>query len=55
MRIEHYFRVAKNLIGKKRPIYANFAVTHRCSLKCRMCGVWPMGNEAAEVSLSDIT
>ncbi|MCK5287464.1 MAG: radical SAM protein [Candidatus Omnitrophica bacterium] len=54
MRIEHYFRLAKNLIGRKRPIYVHFAVTHRCSLRCRMCGIWSTGNEAEEISLLDI-
>ncbi len=41
-------------LGRARPIYAHYGVTHRCNMRCRMCVVWKDGNAREELALPQI-
>ena len=36
---------------RDRPIYAHYAVTHRCNLRCRSCTIWKNGSAASELTV----
>lgn len=42
------------LITKKVPVYVHYGITHRCNLRCRMCGVWKTGDKSTELSTEQI-
>jgi MoaA/NifB/PqqE/SkfB family radical SAM enzyme len=48
------FILLKALLTRNVPVYVHYGVTHRCNLRCRMCGLWQTGDEAAELSLSQV-
>jgi len=52
--IEQLFRVAESRMGRARPVYAHYGVTHRCNMRCRMCVVWKSANRAAELSIKQV-
>jgi len=41
-------------LGRARPIYAHYGVTHRCTMRCRMCVVWRDGDRATELTLPQV-
>jgi len=43
--------VVEARLGRKRPIYAHYGVTHRCNMRCRMCVVWKSANRDGELSV----
>ncbi len=44
----------KTLLSKDIPIYVHYGITHRCNLRCRMCGVWKTGNKESELNTGQI-
>lgn len=44
----------KTLLTKDIPVYVHYGITHRCNLRCRMCGVWKTGNKEAELGAGQI-
>lgn len=42
------------LVTKDVPIYVHYGITHRCNLRCRMCGVWKTGDVETELTISQI-
>ncbi len=49
-----YFNLVRSVLGKPAPLYAHFAVTHRCNLRCRMCNIWRQADAASEASIEDV-
>ena len=45
---------ARCLAGARFPIYAHFAVTHRCNLRCRMCNIWREADRESEVTVERV-
>ena len=35
-------------------MYVHYGITHRCNLRCRMCGVWKTGNKETELNTEQI-
>ncbi len=54
MSFRAFFNIARCLVGNRVPIYAHFAVTHRCNLRCRMCNIWREADQTAEVSVERV-
>ncbi len=52
--IKRYARVVRAATLHDRPVYAHFGITHRCDLRCRMCGIWKHGNRDEEMSVQQI-
>ncbi|MCK4336104.1 MAG: radical SAM protein [Candidatus Aenigmarchaeota archaeon] len=48
------FSILKGIVTKKTPIYVQFAVTKRCSLKCKMCGIVKSWKGEKDLNLDDI-
>lgn len=48
--IEQAGRAVGAWLGRMRPIYAHYGVTHRCAMRCRMCAVWKTADPAAELA-----
>lgn len=46
--------LAKALVSKNIPVYVHYGITHRCNLRCKMCGVWKTGNRETELTPSQI-
>lgn len=44
----------KTLLTKNISVYVHYGITHRCNLRCRMCGVWKTGNKEAEINAGQI-
>lgn len=44
----------KTLLTKDIPVYVHYGITHRCNLRCRMCGVWKTGNKETELNTQQI-
>ncbi|MCD4784067.1 MAG: radical SAM protein [Candidatus Eremiobacteraeota bacterium] len=42
------------LLFKNTPVYVHYGITHRCNLRCRMCGVWKTGDRETELSVDQI-
>lgn len=42
------------LLFKNTPVYVHYGITHRCNLRCRMCGLWKTGNRETELSVDQI-
>jgi MoaA/NifB/PqqE/SkfB family radical SAM enzyme len=40
MSLRPYLRFARSLVLRDRPVYAHYAVTSRCNLRCRSCVIW---------------
>ena len=49
-----FINLARCLLGNRIPIYAHFAVTHRCNLRCRMCNIWREADRESEVSVERV-
>ncbi len=47
-------RIAHAAITRDVPVYAHWGVTHRCNLRCKMCGIWRYGDESEELSLDQV-
>lgn len=47
-------RVVSARLGRFRPMYAHYGVTHRCNMRCRMCAVWATANEEEELTIPQI-
>ena len=54
MNVERPLRLAQAVLGLDRIVYAHYAVTHRCCLRCRSCAIWKRGDADAELSLDQI-
>ncbi|MCE1247606.1 MAG: radical SAM protein [Firmicutes bacterium] len=44
----------KTLAFKNIPVYVHYGITHRCNLRCRMCGVWKTGDQSTELTTPQI-
>lgn len=44
----------KTLALKNTPVYVHYGITHRCNLRCRMCGVWKTGCAESELNIDQI-
>lgn len=44
----------KTLLFKNVPVYVHYGITHRCNLRCRMCGVWKTGNRETEMTADQV-
>ena len=49
-----YLRFARSLVFRDRPVYAHFALTHRCNLRCATCSVWKDADASAELRIEEI-
>ena len=49
-----YLPLAKALLTRRVPVYVHYGITHRCNLRCRMCGLWKIGNRHSELGLPQI-
>jgi len=49
--LEQLRRVLEARLGRPRPIYAHYGVTHRCNMRCRMCIVWKSANRHEELAV----
>ena len=54
MKLSVEARFLRNFVLRDRPIYAHFAITHRCNLRCAACATWRLADEAKELSLGEI-
>ncbi len=52
--IKQFARILRAAVMHDRPVYAHFGITHRCDLRCRMCGIWKHGNQAEELNVRQI-
>lgn len=41
-------------LGRPRPVYAHYGVTHRCNMRCRMCAVWKSADRDAELAVEQV-
>jgi len=46
--------IVKGIVTKKTPIYVQFAVTKRCNLGCKMCGIVKTWRRERELDLDEI-
>jgi len=46
--------ILKGVLTKKTPIYVQFAVTKRCDLNCRMCGIVKSWKNEKDLDLDDV-
>lgn len=51
---EQVWRVAQTRLGAARPVYAHYGVTHRCTMRCRMCIVWQSADRSTELSPPEV-
>jgi len=47
-------RIGHAALTRRVPVYAHWGITHRCTLRCRMCGIWRHGDAAEELDLGQI-
>ncbi len=47
-------RIVRAATLHDRLVYAHYGVTHRCDLRCRMCGIWKHGNRKEELNLDQV-
>jgi len=47
--------ILRSLLTSKVPIYMHYGITHRCSLHCRMCGIWRYGDIKEELNMDQIS
>lgn len=47
--LAHVSRAIGARVGRLRPIYAHYGVTHRCNMRCRMCVVWKTARPETEL------
>ena len=54
MGISQYIHFARSLVFHDRPIYAHFAVTDKCDLRCKACSIWRREEPAKELTIDQI-
>ena len=52
--MREYLALLKSIVIKKQWIYAQFGITHRCNLRCRMCNIWKLADKTEELSITQI-
>ncbi len=54
MSLRPYFRFARSVLLRDRPIYVHVAVTDRCDLRCRACTIWRRDKSMEEMTIGQI-